>query len=226
MLSTETLVLLTTIISWILNKMVYQLICPKCMTIRNNSCILGDVVAILHSYLCSVAVFFKKFLIINVYSAIYCRFSSAMDRHLLPSDSDPVPSPRYPASPGSRPPHSPATTYQRRSSYCDPGDASTGELRLRDSSTGPSSYSGSLRRSASTQHDQHHLQPLSRNGSLQDPFTSSLSSRSETPVGYHRYSSVLEDVPSSSDWGFRSLRRRNSKNLGSSKHFSTDDTQF
>ena len=98
-----------------------------------------------------------------------------------------------------RPPSSPSASF-RRNSYCEPSDIYT--------------PSGSLQRSYT---QDRHLTP-SRGGSGTN--FQNLAARSETPVSYNnrltetpvnynnRFSLVSEEP---NDWGFRSLRRRNSK---------------
>ena len=128
-----------------------------------------------------------------------------------------------------RPPPSPQTSSPsssyRRKSYCDASDSPS----IRRSSTSDSNYilpsfSGSLRRS-STKYDPCTLPDMSRGysqartGSNND----SPGNRPETSVNLYRYSSVHEEPP---DWGFRSLRRRNSRMGPSSKHFENDNVKY
>ena len=112
----------------------------------------------------------------------------------------------------SRPPASPAS---RRNSYCDPGDvnsASTPSIR-RSSTLDPDH-----RRSSILDTD-----PASSYGSLRRSLSrGETNPRSMTPVNYNRYSSVIEEDPST-DWAYRSLQRRNSKN---SKRYPNDDISF
>ena len=112
----------------------------------------------------------------------------------------------------SRPPASPGN---RRNSYCDPGDvnsASTPSIR-RSSTLDPDH-----RRSSILDTD-----PASSYGSLRRSLSrGETNPRSMTPVNYNRYSSVIEEDPST-DWAYRSLQRRNSKN---SKRYPNDDISF
>lgn len=124
------------------------------------------------------------------------------------------------------PPPSPMSTL-RRSSTADVGNTSS----LRRSSTNEApynpSFTNSLRRSST--HERHTPQDHSRsnslsrnesfgNGNIHD--YSSPSSQADTH-NYSRYSSLLDDKH---DWGFRTLKRRNSK--AGSKMFPNDDIKF
>ena len=133
------------------------------------------------------------------------------------------------------PPPSPSASLRRNSLHEPEGSYSS----LRRSSTAeggqthsqyyspPSYVSSSLRRSAT---NERHLPSemsssgsLSRNGSFQDGSKFHIDnspSRSQTPVNYNRYSSLLDD---NHDWGFRTLNRRNSK-VG--KQYQNDDIKF
>ena len=133
---------------------------------------------------------------------------------------------RYAVSNPGIPPPSPMSSL-RRSSTSDTGKSSL----LRHSSINDvpyaQPYTNSLRRS-STHERQPHLDysrsnSLSRNesyhnGSISDNPLASF--HSETP-NYSRYSSLLDDKH---DWGFRTLKRRNSK--AGSKMFLNDDIKF
>jgi len=141
-------------------------------------------------------------------------FSSANSRYTIPSPGIPPPSPM---------------SSLRRSSTADVGNTSS----LRRSSTNEvpynQPYTNSLRRSST--HERQPQQDYSRSNSLSrnESFAngncnisdySSPSLRSETP-NYSRYSSLLDDKH---DWGFRTLKRRNSK--AGSKMFPNDDIKF
>jgi len=122
------------------------------------------------------------------------------------------------------PPPSPMSSLRRSSSH----EAGNSTSSLRRSSTNEPAYNqpytNSLRRSSTHERqiplDYTRSNSLSRNESYQNgnPYESQ---RSETP-NYSRYSSLLDDKH---DWGFRTLRRRNSK-AGLSKMFQNDDIKF
>ena len=119
---------------------------------------------------------------------------------------------------------SPSSSY-RRNSYCDASDSPS----IRRSSTSDSNYnfpsfSSSLRR-ASAKYDPHQSPDMSRGHSLARTGSSNDSpgNRPETSVNLYRYSSVHEETP---DWGFRSLRRRNSRMGPSSKHYENDNVKY
>jgi len=126
------------------------------------------------------------------------------------------------------PPPSPVSTLRRSSTQ----EVDSNSSSLRRSSTNEPAYTqpytNSLRRSST--HERHVIpdysrsNSLSRNESFHNGHASdypSPSVRSETP-NYSRYSSLLDDKH---DWGFRTLRRRNSK-VGASKMFPNDDIKF
>jgi len=139
------------------------------------------------------------------------------------------------------PPASPSSSLRRNSLH--EGDNSYASLRRSSTADGgqapahsqyysPPSYnvSSSLRRSATNErHPPSEVSTagsLSRNGSFQDGSHFNLdhnASRSQTPVNYNRYSSLLDD---NHDWGFRTLRRRNSKVGLPPKHDQNDDIKF
>lgn len=120
-------------------------------------------------------------------------------------------------------------------------DVKTSPFQTRRSSlvSNPESYrspgfsSSSLRRSSTVDRQPHLMQDLpprlgsfSWNSTIHDipdvPFPSSTREGSTTP-NYSRYSSLLDDKH---DWGFRTLRRRNSR-LGLSKVLPpSDDLHF
>ena len=127
------------------------------------------------------------------------RFSSTLDSR---SPLSSLASSRPPASPGNR-----------RNSYCDPGDV-TSTPGIRRSSTLDTDH----RRSSILDTD-----PASSYGSLRRSLSrGETNPRSVTPVNYNRYSSVIEEDPGT-DWAYRSLQRRNSKN---SKRYPNDDILF
>ena len=116
----------------------------------------------------------------------------------------------------SRPPMSPPSSY-RRNSYCDPPDTSLHRSSTLDTNaiyTSPKS----LQRSSTL--DRYVPTRGSYNKEFHEPISVSAS---DTPVSYNRYSSVTEEIPL--DWGFRSLRRRNSK-MGTPKLHINDDIKF
>jgi len=140
-------------------------------------------------------------------------FTSSSSRYTVPNSGIPPPSPM---------------SSLRRSSTLEGGNDSSS---LRRSSTNEATYNqpytNSLRRSSTHERqlppDYSRSNSLSRNESFQNGNVSDHPSslRSETP-NYSRYSSLLDDKH---DWGFRTLRRRNSK-AGLSKMFPNDDIKF
>ena len=156
----------------------------------------------------------------SVHNLVYhFRFSSALDS-----------SSRSPLSSltSSRPPASPGPGH-RRNSYCDPGDvtsvtSSASSSGIRRSSTLDTDH----RRSAvlDTDHRRSSIldnDPQTGYGSLRRSLSrGETNPRSMTPVNYNRYSSVIEEAPGT-DWAYRSLQRRNSKN---SKRYPNDDISF
>ena len=151
-------------------------------------------------------------------------YTSTNSRYTIPNPGIPPPSPM---------------SSLRRSSTADVGNTSS----LRHSSTADVSNTSSLRRSStneatysqpytnslrrSSTHERQPLPDYSRSNSLSrnESFHngndySSGSLHSETP-NYSRYSSLLDDKH---DWGFRTLKRRNSK--AGSKMFPNDDIKF
>ena len=142
-------------------------------------------------------VIFDSILLVIIWD--HFRFSSTLDSR---SPLSSLSSSRPPASPGNR-----------RNSYCDPGDV-TSAPGIRRSSTLDTEY----RRSSIIDHD-----PASSYGSLRRSLSrGETNPRSVTPVNYNRYSSVIEEDPGT-DWAYRSLQRRNSKN---SKRYPNDDISF
>eukprot|EP00092_Neocalanus_flemingeri_P105148 GFUD01134729.1.p2 GENE.GFUD01134729.1~~GFUD01134729.1.p2 ORF type:complete len:122 (-),score=10.24 GFUD01134729.1:144-509(-) len=117
----------------------------------------------------------------------------------------------------------------RRSSTLE---GSSNPSLLRRSSTNEATYNqpytNSLRRSSTHERqippDYSRSNSLSRNENLHNGNVSDYPSASlhTEPPNYSRYSSLLDDKH---DWGFRTLRRRNSK-AGSSKMFQNDDIKF
>ena len=179
----------------------------------------------------------------NFLSISVFRFSSIIERSNMYLDKDPelseVTSARSDrtspySSTNSRytnpnpgiPPPSPMSSL-RRNSTADVGNSSS----LRRSSTHEAPYNqpytSSLRRSSTherqPQPDYSRSNSLSRNESFGNGNVSDYSSpsyRTESP-NYSRYSSLLDDKH---DWGFRTLKRRNSK--AGSKMFQNDDIKF
>jgi len=138
--------------------------------------------------------------------------SSSNSRYTIPSSGIPPPSPM---------------STLRRSSTAEVGN--TPSLRRSSTNEAPysQSYTNSLRRSST--HERHPQQDYSRSNSLSrnESFAngnvtdySSPSYLADTP-NYSRYSSLLDDKH---DWGFRTLKRRNSK--AGSKMFPNDDIKF
>lgn len=139
-------------------------------------------------------------------------YTSTNSRYTIPNPGIPPPSPM---------------SSLRRSSTADVGIGNTSSLRR--SSTNEATYSqpytNSLRRSST--HERQPLPDYSRSNSLSrnESFHngndySPASLHSDTP-NYSRYSSLLDDKH---DWGFRTLKRRNSK--AGSKMFPNDDIKF